>query len=831
MTIYFLFLSLSVVTLAEESTPSSETQKNTQIQANQEVSAEQKSTTTASLQSTSSTESSSTSTSSASKASSSLTADVEKTSSETASTSTSPQERKMVKSIEVQGNKTIGLPTILSKIKIRVGQEYLQNVISDDIKRLYNTGYFSDVSVDRKDYQGGFKVIIYLTEKPIIEEITFSKTRYYNSRFLLNKIKTKVGKFLDNKVLKDDIKTMEDLYAKKGLTSAKIDVETFVDEVTNKASLHFVIEEGRRIQVQRINVYGNAAFPDKRIIRVIKTRPKWIFNSGFLKEEILQEDMDRIVSFYEKEGYIDAKASYALERLAAQGRVIVNITVEEGKRYYVGNIVVNGNKVLSTHEVLNVMTSIKVGNVFSRDKLDTDIANIRTAYFDKGYIFADVRESTSLNPQTGRVEVRLDIAEGNLAYVEQVKIQGNTRTRDIVIRREIRLYPGDQFDGAKLRRSKERLKNLGYFEDVSYDIEDTDTPDRKNLVVQVKEAKTGSLSFGGGYSTIDQIVGFVEIEQKNFDFTNWPTFTGGGQNLQIRAETGSFRNNMQLSFTEPWLFDYPISGGFDAYRTEHKRERDVGYAYDERRVGGDVRFGKEISEYWSTGLTYRLENIKIGNLESGVSADLAKEEGQNTVSSTSFSLTRDTRDSIYNPTHGLLLTGTADVAGGILGGDKDFLRLFNKASYDLPLNFGSVLEVSLRTGFAKAYGNTDGVPIFERFFAGGATTIRGYNERKVGPIDAVSNDPIGGESMLIGNLEYTIPLIDFLKFATFIDTGNVWSKVRDFASGGLKSGAGIGLRVKTPIGPINLDYGYPLNDEPGEDSRSGKFYFSVSRGF
>ena len=741
-----------------------------------------------------------------------------------------PVERKIIKAIEVEGNKTISLATILAKIKIRVGQDYLQNVISDDLKRLYNTGYFSDVSVDRKDYKGGFKVLIYLTEKPIVEKMTFSKIRHFNTRFIMNKMKTKEGKFLDKKILKDDEKTIEDLYSKKGLTMVKVDVESFVDEVTNKATLHFVIQEGRRVQIKRVNILGNRAFPDRKVMHAIKTRPRWLFNSGFLKEDVVKEDMDRIKAFYEQQGFIDVKSSYTIEPIG-QGYLIVNINVDEGKRYYVGEITLKGNRVLTTPDILSTMETIKVGNVFSREKLETDISSIRTKYFDKGYIFADIKDSTSMNSETGKVELRLDVFEGNLAYVDQVKIQGNTRTRDIVIRREVRLSPGDQFDGAKLRRTKERLKNLGYFEDVSYDIEDTDSPDRKNLVVQVKEAKTGSLSFGGGYSTIDQVVGFVEVEQKNFDFANWPTFTGGGQDLSLRAETGSLRQDTRLSFTEPWLFDYPISAGFDAYRTQRDRSTDIGYAYDERRTGGDFRFGKELSEYLSAGITYRLEQIRISNLADGVSADLAKEVGTNQVSSLDFALTRDSRDSSFNPTKGLFVGGDVAFAGGILGGDKDFWRLQNRASYDVPLPKGSVLELSVRTGFAQAYSNTDGVPIFERLFAGGAKSIRGYNERKVGPIDPVTNDPIGGESLLVANVEYTIPVMDFLKVATFFDVGNVWAKAKDFASDDLKSGAGFGLRVKTPIGPINLDYGYPLNNEPGEEKRSGKFYFSVSRGF
>jgi len=738
---------------------------------------------------------------------------------------------KVVKSIEIQGNKTISMATILSKIKTRVGQEYLQSVISDDLKRLYNTGYFSDVRVDRQEREGGFKVIIYLDEKPIIEEITYSKTRFVKSKTLNKKLKSQVGKFLDQKLLKDDIKTVKDLYSQKGLTSAEVDVETFIDEVTNKASLHFVIREGHKIRIKSIKLTGNAALKTKKVLKVMKAKKKGWFRSGYLNEETLKEDIERIGSFYEQQGYIDAKADYNIERLY-KGFINVNIMVEEGRRYSVGSVAIGGNNILSEKEIRKAMEEIKEGNIFSRGKLSVDINNIRTLYFDRGYIFANVQEATSLDPQTGKVEVKIDIAEGDLAYIEQIKIQGNTRTRDIVIRRELKMYPGDRFDGAKLRRSKERLNDLGYFEDVNFDIEDTDVSDRKDLVVQVKEAKTGTFSFGGGFSTVDEIVGFVEVQQRNFDFTNWPTFTGGGQQLTLRAETGSTKNNYRLSFTEPWIFDHPVSGGFDIFRSERDREEDTGYAYDEQRTGGRIRFGKQFTEYVSGRTYYKREQVEIDNFESNVSADLRAEEGRNIVSVLGFGATRDSRDSVISPTKGLVVEMGVDNAGGFMGGDKDFFRISGNANYYVPLKFKSVLEFRATTGMVNAYDNTDNVPIFERFFAGGAKSIRGYDERGVGPIDAGTNAPIGGESMFIANVEYTIALIEFVKFATFFDAGNVWSKVEDYGSGDFKSGAGVGFRFKTPIGPINLDYGFPLNEEPGkDDDRTGKFYFSVSRGF
>jgi outer membrane protein insertion porin family len=736
----------------------------------------------------------------------------------------------IVKSIEVQGNKTIGIATILSKIKTRVGQEYLQSVISDDLKRLYNTGYFSDVRVDRQEFEGGFKVIIHLDEKAVVEEITFSKIRYFRPKGLLKKMKTQEGKFLNSKSLKDDIDTIKDLYAKKGLTLVEIDVETEMDDATNKAKLHFIIKEGFKVQVKRIYVDGNKAFKDKKIRKVIKARQKGFFRSGYMKKEVLDEDVERIKSFYEQHGYIDATIDHSVETLQ-KGFVNIRIKIDEGKQYFVGDVTIDGNDVISKEEILHKMEEIKPGGVFSREKLTVDIANIRTIYFDRGYIFANVDESTSLDQNTGKVGVKIKVQEGGLAYIKRINIEGNTRTRDIVIRRELRLSPGDRFDGGKLRRSRERLNNLGYFEDVGFDIEDTDEFDKKNLNVQVKEAKTGSFSFGGGFSTVDQVVGFIEVEQRNFDFSNWPTFTGAGQQLRLRAETGSTRSNLLLSFTEPWIFDRPISGGFDVYRTQRNKERDTGYAYDEEKVGGGVRFGKQFTELVSGGVSYKVEKVTIENLDSTVSADLAAEAGTNTVSVLGFTSTRDSTDSKFNPTEGLILSGGVDFAGGAIGGDKDFYRLQGRGNYYIPLAFKSVIELSVRGGIVDAYGDSSKVPIFERFFAGGARSIRGYDERKVGPLDTSTGDPVGGEGLLTTSIEYTIPVIEFVKLAAFFDAGNIWEKVEDFGSGNFKSGTGVGMRVKTPIGPVNLDYGYPLNDEPGEEGRKGKFYFSVSRGF
>jgi len=752
-------------------------------------------------------------------------------------TTLSPEETppKLVTGIEIKGNKSIGSNTIISKIKTKVGSPYQETVVSDDLKRLYLLGYFSDIKIDTEVYKDGLKVIITVTERPIIEKIAFLGILRLSMREdkLKETLKSKETQYLDYPNLAEDAKSIKKLYEKIGYSQAEVNYRVDISKDTDKARIEFNVVEGRRVRIKDILVEGNKNFSAKRILRLMKTKRAWFFNAGVLKDEVLLEDIERIKSFYHREGFTDVVVDYEVKpRPKKPFLLYITIRIQEGKKYLVGNVTIQGNEHILKKDILERLKVCVPGKVFSEEALSQDVVNIQGLYFDRGYISAEVQEATSLNSYTGRIDIVYNITESEVAYVDKIKVRGNVKTKDIVIRRELRIRPGDKFDGDKLKRSKERLQNLGFFEEVKYDTEDTQVPNKKDLVVEVKESKTGAFSFGGGYSTVDQFVGFVEIEQKNFDWKNFPYFTGGGQDLKLRGSLGSISNGFDLSFTEPWLFDYPVSFGFDGYKHTHSRDEDVGYGYDEDIIGGDLRLGKELTEYLRADLMYRHDTIKITNITDNATDDLLREYGSNTISSMQFGLTFDTRDNAFDPTKGDILSGSLESAGGLFGGDKDFWKFLGRASHYFPVFGGSVLELRGRAGLAKPYGDSDRVPIYERYFAGGANTIRGYHERKIGPIDPVSQDPLGGEALLIGNLEYLYPVFSFLKLAAFYDVGNVWSKVNKFASGGLKSGVGLGVRIKTPIGPIMLDYGIPLNKEPGEDTRgSGKFHFSMSHGF
>lgn len=743
---------------------------------------------------------------------------------------------KKVTAIEVKGNKSISTTVILSKIKTRVGADYSTNIISEDIKRLNELGYFSDIKIDTQDFEGGLKVFIIVLEKSLIEKIIFKGyfSRVIREENLKGKLTLKEGQYLDEAQLKEDITTIKDLCIKKGYAQAEVTSASAVNPATNKLTLTITIETGKLIRIKKISFRGNKNFKARRLLKLIKSRKAAIFTSGFYKEDLLKDDIERLKSYLRREGYSDVKISYETGYESRKGWMFVLIQIEEGRKYVVGKVYTKDNTVFSADEIKKSLKVVGEAKVFSQEAIQEDAANIQSLYFNKGYIFAQVNGSTYLNPETDRVDITYYVDEGIVGYVDKIKIRGNIKTKDKVIRRELRIFPGERFDGEKLKRSKERLQNLGFFEEISYDIEPSASAqaNMRDLAVEVKESKTGEFSFGGGYSSVDKLIGFIEIAQKNFDWKNFPYFTGAGQDLRLRAELGSISQNFELSFTEPWMFDYPVSFGFDGYRRVRDRETDIGYGYNEKRSGGDLRLGRELKEYLRADMVYRLEEVNISSVSDEATGDLKKEVGSNIISSLQLGLTQDTRDNMYTPSKGYILGGTLELAGGPFGGDKDFVKLTTVASKYFGFLRSSTLELRLRAGIIDPYANSKEVPIYERFYAGGAYTIRGYNERKVGPIDPSSKDPIGGESMLVANIEYLYPIINVLKAALFYDVGNVWPGAEDFASGGYKSGVGFGVRLKTPIGPVRLDYGWPLNKEPGELAKGrGRFHFSLSHGF
>jgi outer membrane protein insertion porin family len=741
-------------------------------------------------------------------------------------------EERVVTAVKIEGNKSISGETVLSKVKTKAGDKFSQDVINEDIKRLYGTEFFTDVSVDVKDKSPGQAAVTFIVkEKPVIDDIVFKGNTAFRAQKLKSTMKSKPNEMLNLVLLTQDMSDLRSLYIKKGYPQVEIKYELDIDKETNKARVTVIINEKTRVRVEKIDIKGNKAIKTADIRKVMGTKTAWLFSTGNFNEDTFQEDMEKIKSMYDDKGYLDAVIEPELDYSQDGTELSITLDITEGKQYKIGDMTIKGNLVLPEKDVRSKI-SMRPGKPFSNRQLRVDVVSVRQFYYRYGYMNVAVEVDKQLNASTGDIDIIYDIDAREPVYVGKIEIRGNIRTKDVVVRRELRVYPGDRFNGDKIIRSKERIYNLGFFENVSFDTEPTDTPDVQNLVVTVKETKTGEFSFGGGYSSVDMLIGFVEITQRNFDILNWPYFTGAGQYLAIKAELGMVRNNFNISWTDPWILGWPFSFGFDAYNTSHNKSGDVGWAYDEMRTGGDLKLGKNLTDELRADLVYRLERIKISNIDDNSSQDLKDESGSNNVSSLLLDMTYDSRDNVFNPGRGWIVNGSIENAGGIILGDKNYIKGTAGVSFYYTFFERFVLELKGRAGMESAYGKSDSVPIYERFFAGGINTIRGYKERRVGPRDPGSNEPIGGDSIFLANAELTFPLYEnMLKGAVFYDIGNVWQRSGDFIRGGnFKAGTGVGVRVKTPLGPVRVDWGYPLNSNY-DDERTGEFYFSMSRGF
>lgn len=742
-------------------------------------------------------------------------------------------EGKTVVSVGVKNNTAISAETILTKVRTKEGDQFKQEIANEDIKRLYSTQYFTDVSIDVESVSGGVAVTFVVEEKPVIGDILFTGNKAFRAGKLKGSMKSKPNDMLNLALLTQDIADIKVMYVKKGYPLAEVNYTIDMDKANNKATINISIEEKTRVKVTSVKIVGNKAIKSGDIQKAMSTKPaSWIlFRSGVFKDDVFQDDIDNIKGMYDDKGYLDVEVNPVMDYKNDGTTLDIIIDINEGKLYTVGELSVTGNLVMPEKDVMSKISS-KPGKPFSVRMVRNDVNSIRQYYFQYGYLNVVINAERNLNQSTGKIDINIDIDPKDVVYVGKVEVRGNQKTREIIIRREIRLYPGEKFDGEKIKRSKERIYNLGFFENVSFDTEPTEVPNVQNLIVNVKETKTGEFSFGGGYSSVDMLVGFVEVTQRNFDILNFPTFTGGGQNLAIKAELGMVRNNFNISWTDPWILGFPYLFGFDIYRASHNQNGDLGWMYDEARTGGDLRLGKALTDRLYGLATYRLEDVDITNIVSNASQAVKDEEGNNWISSLLFELTYDARDNVYNPGKGFLINGTIEDAGGIFFGDKNFIKGTGTVALYHTFYEKFVVELKGRAGMVGPYGDSAKVPVYERFYAGGQNTIRGYRERRVGPRDPGSNEPVGGEAILVGNAEVTFPLYEnVLKGAIFYDVGNVWESTGDFMDfGELKSGAGIGVRVKTPVGPVRVDWGYPLSANYDKND-AGEFYFSMSRGF
>jgi outer membrane protein insertion porin family len=733
-----------------------------------------------------------------------------------------------IRSIEIQyeGPQTISRERILAQMRTAVGQVYSDSIVEQDIRNLYATGQVQNVRIFGQQQGEGVKVTVVVQTRANVNEIAIEGATQFSPQNLRKRIKLKVNEPLDETVLGKARQDILTAYRARGFNDATVQYRIDQDEARGTSRVVFTIDEGLRGTISAVRFEGNTTFSDRQLRQKMKTRGKtlvaFIDKSGRLDEAQLQQDLDAIREHYQDAGHIDVEVGTP-RRERQNGRMELVIPINEGPKYTIRRIDVTGAKIAPRENILKMFT-LKPGDVYSPKKIREDAKKLADAYGSGGYVDLMVQPQ-GVPAGSNQLDVIYNIEEGSRAFVQRINIVGNIRTRDKVIRREVLIAPGDIYSTTRVETTKKRLENLGYFSRVETYPEETGIPGRRDLVVQVEEKRTGSLNFGAGFSTIDSILGFVEVTQGNFDLWNWPNFTGGGQKFRARIQYGASRKDVVIQLTEPYFMDQRLSLGGDVFYREANFFSDV---YDQRNYGFSITARKPIGRFMSLSLEYRLEEVDIFNVSPTVSEVIRIEKGARTKSQVAASWVLDTRDNPFLSRKGQRVVFTPFISGGFLGGDTQIYGFDLEASQYFHLPGDLILLFNGQVAGVDTWGSGDRVPIFERLFLGGGNNLRGFGFRDVGPRD-INGEPIGGQSLARATVELTAPIIEKVRVAVFYDTGFVNRGSFDYSTRDLASDVGVGLRLDLPIGPLRLDYGFPIRD--AGYGKGGKFNFNVGYQF
>lgn len=719
----------------------------------------------------------------------------------------------VIDAISVYGNRRVDAEAVLRKLTSRAGSEFSPDDVKDDIRAIYGTGFFDDVSADLSDTASGKILTFKVREMPFVKRIEFKGNSELKEEKLKEVVTIKENTVLDRAALGDNAEKIKSLYHEEGFYLANVTAQVESDGV--EAKVAFQIDEGPAVKVRRITFIGNKFFTPGKLKGFMSTKEKGVFSivtgSGKFNEFLYQNDLAIVMSNYFDNGFIQADILESRVLLSEDKKWFhITIALTEGEQFNVGAIDIKG-ELLETREELLSKLKMKTGEVFNRSKLSKDIETLSDLYGDKGYAYADIRPVTRVDAGKKTVDISIDIKKNELVYLERIDISGNTRTRDKVIRRELELGEGDLFSSTELKKSRNNLKRLGFFEDVRISQTQGSASDKMRLDVNVKERPTGSISAGFGYSSVDKIIGTASISQSNF--------MGTGIKLDLSGTVSASSSKFILSFTEPWLFDRQLSAGFDIYNTD-KEYPD----FDLKKKGFDIRFGFPVTKRYTKGyVTYKLEEVNITNVADDASTYIKEQEGETIESSIKFTLKRDTRDDAFFPTEGSVVSASTEFAGGPLGGTSYFIKYEADAIkyFALPWEYYT-FSVRGAAGYVQGYqGHT--VPIYERYFLGGINSLRGFETRSVGPKDPDTGDVIGGNTMLLANAEFLFPLFSqpSLRGLLFFDIGNSYKGRIDFED--IRRSAGVGIRWYSPLGPLRLELGFNLDRREGEKSQQWDF--------
>jgi len=738
---------------------------------------------------------------------------------------------KQVVSIDVVGNQRVDTTTILSKLLTRVGKPYSGYLLRNDIATLFKLGQFDDIQVESADVAEGLALTIRVVEKPTVVAVSHEGNDKIRDDLIDPEVHVKVGDVYDARRVEQDSKRILELYKKDGYVFAQVTPKVERPQ-GGGVEINYAIDEGAKVVVREIAFSGNTHFKEREIRKVMGTKKRnifsWITGSGVYNREVANVDVDRIRALYHNEGYIEAKVGgpeVELSEDRKEARLIFSIV--EGAQFTVRSVTLRGNEHLTTEQLMEGLAS-RPGELYSRENVRKDIARLSERFGNEGYFFVDIVPRTQPVAGANEVELVFDIDEGEKAYIGHIQISGNDRTRDKVIRRELRFDEGDLYNGSKMKRSFERINNLGYFENVEL------VPNRRvgssvlDMEIRVKERPTGSLTMGAGWGSADGFVGTFSISEANL--------FGTGRKLNLSLELGEQRSRINLRYLEPYLFGYDMTGRVDIFNTTEQFDD-----FDRKSKGGALTVSKAFGEYYTGQAGYRLESLEIDDKNPNDGQDL----NTDTVSSSIIlGWTRNTVDSIFDPTRGSRLELSSEYAGGPLGGDNDFLKVSAEGNWFHPLLWKSVFGAHFRTGYLADFEDDDAakedIYRLEGFYLGGINSLRGYAPRSVGPKsgDFTGQEgagiDLGGNFMVLTNLEVTFPLVQEagLKGVVFMDMGDTWSRLEPVKFRDMKLTSGVGLRWLSPLGPLRLEWGYKLTDSDDvSDTDKSRFEFSIGTFF
>ena len=741
-------------------------------------------------------------------------------------------------SVEFLTLQNVSLEAIMAHLQVREGLPYNQNLVDRSVRSLYQTGLFDFIEVRTENLPGNqVRLVFVLQPKYRIQQILFVGNQKYSVRRLLSKTEARGGNVLDERIIRKDRDAVLKYYREKGFTQALVEYDIQREPSSGQATVTYRITEGPRLKIKQVNFIGNEAFSQRRLRGEMETKRRWMFSwltgSGRFDEVKLQEDLDKLREFYAKNGYLDihiAEADVVLD-YPTDKTIAITIRVTEGRQYRMGQISFEGNALFPS-DLLGRVVRMVPGDVFSPEKLDEDLGFLSDFYGASGYLETNIRAERMPNLATGDIDVRYVVSESERFFVESIKIEGNTKTKTTVILRELALQPGAVFNTIWMKNSEARLKNTRFFDEVTLAPETTNLPGRRNLKVQVKEARTGQFQFGAGFSSVERAVVFFELTQGNFDLFNYRSFfQGDGQKFRFRLALGSRSNEVVIGFEEPWFMEQRLALGVELYRRETNYNS---AAFNEIRTGMEVYLRRRLFELVDGQLSYRLENIELKDVLVFAPIEIINEEGSRLASKVALTLVRDTRDDLIFTTRGSRLQLTTEFAG--IGGDTEYVRFESRNAFYIPTFKAGEQVISLlaRLGTFWEFSNKR-TPFFDRYFLGGPDSLRGFEFRDVGPrMENPSypgaSEPVGGNSYGFASIEYSVKVAKPLRLAVFYDWGFVNPSDFSFNPRGYNDNWGVGIRLLVLGNPLRLDFGIPLTTTEYYDATGTRLIYTNKQG-